>query len=318
MLNVVLVAEESAGLQALRLLKDSPHRVVAVMAQPTDDPKSGAMWNHAKRLCCTTWPAKFVKQTAFAEQLREHHVDVLLNIHSLYVIRKEVLRACRVGAYNLHPGPLPERAGINVPSWSIYEGLTEHGVTLHEMVSEIDAGTIAYQTRFPIEPADTGMSLMGKCIRQGVPLIKRLLDDLAQGPQAVPHLAQDFSKRRYFDRSVPNDGWLDWDRPARGVVNHIRAADYSPFPSPWGHPQSVLDDRRLGFVKAELTGEPCDAPAGFIGEQRGSLTWVATADEWIAVKTVQLDGKYVPATNVLSRGAMLTGVTTPVLAETTG
>ncbi len=308
-LNVVLVAEESAGLQSLRILAASGHNIVAVMAQPSADPKSGALWNHAQRLGYSTWPAKLVKQAGFADQLREHQVDLLLNVHSLFVIHRDVLKACRIGAYNLHPGPLPERAGINVPSWSIYEGWDEHGVTLHEMVAEIDAGTIAYEARFPITATDSGMTLMSKCVRQGVPLIQQLLQDVGHGVDQVPKIEQEFSRRRYFDRSVPNEGWIDWHRPATEVVNFIRAADYAPFSSPWGAPQTQLGEQVIGIVKASLIGLPCEAEPGTVGMPDRDGLLVAAEGEWVLVKTVELDGRRVPATAAFTTGARLIGLT---------
>ena len=60
---------------------------------------------------------------------------------------------------NLHPGPLPQYAGLNVPSWAIYNGEVTHGVSLHRMDSGIDTGPIAYQASVLIGPRDTGLSL---------------------------------------------------------------------------------------------------------------------------------------------------------------
>ena len=73
--------------------------------------------------------------------MREQGVDLLLNVHSLYLIaRRTVVAAPRIGSFNLHPGPLPEYAGLNTPSWAIYNGEREHGVTVHWMEPGVDTG----------------------------------------------------------------------------------------------------------------------------------------------------------------------------------
>jgi UDP-4-amino-4-deoxy-L-arabinose formyltransferase/UDP-glucuronic acid dehydrogenase (UDP-4-keto-hexauronic acid decarboxylating) len=128
-------------------------------------------------------------------------VDLLLNVHSLYVLPEPLLRVPALGAWNLHPGPLPRYAGLNAPSWAIYRGEQRHGVSVHRMEAGIDTGDIAYQESFPIAAADTGLSVALRCAQVGVALLHRLLEDAAAG--SIPRLAQDAAQRTYFGRGVP-------------------------------------------------------------------------------------------------------------------
>ena len=67
-----------------------------------------------------------------------------MNVHSLFLIHPWS-SAPTIGSFNLHPGPLPEYAGLNVPSWAIYEGeKRSHGVTVHWMDEGVDTGPIAW------------------------------------------------------------------------------------------------------------------------------------------------------------------------------
>src|SRR6266513_6476154 len=66
----------------------------------------------------------------------------------------------------------------------------------------------------------------------------------------LPSIRQDPSRRRYFGRTVPAGGQLAWSRPAREVVNFVRACDYLPFHSPWGHPWARLEGREVAILKA--------------------------------------------------------------------
>ena len=117
-------------------------------------------------------------------------------IISLAIVRAEVVAAPTLGSFNLHPGPLPEYAGLNCVSWAIYEGASEYGVTLHEMVATIDAGDIISEVRFPIEPDDTPFTLATKCIRAGVPMVVDLVDALSASPESLPRIVQDQAGRR--------------------------------------------------------------------------------------------------------------------------
>ena len=302
-MKVLLIGEQAAGVRALQSLAQSEVRIVAVMASPARQTgHGGSLWNLAVKLGYTTWPAELVRDQNFATQVYDAGVDIILNVHSMFLIRKEILDVPRLGSFNLHPGPLPRYAGLNSVCWAIYKGESEHGVTLHKMVPEIDAGPIVYQEVVGVESEETGLSLTGKCVNVGVPLVLRLLETAAQGPANIPLVAQDLTKRQYFGREVPENGNLSWDRPARQISNFVRASDFFPFPSPWGAPRSRLGGLTLGILKVRLTGRPADVPPGTVGAQSDGGVEVACADEWLVVRQMFREGKYIPAKEVLKAG----------------
>lgn len=307
-MNVALVGEESAGLQVLRALAASKHRLVAVLAAPPDPGFTGfSVWNVARKLGYETWPAELVRTPGLADRLRSERVDILLNVHSLYLINKEVLAAPTMGAYNLHQGPLPRYAGLNTVSWAIFRGEATHGVTVHKMEADLDTGPVVYQSCFPIEPDDTALSVSFKCVREGVSLMVRLLEAAEGGSANIPLSPQDPSRREFFGKEVPEQGRLSWSWPAEKVVNFVRACDYLPFSSPWGHPRTRLGAQEFALVKASRTGLPCDAEAGTVGDSTSSGVKVACQDEWISATKLRVGDRYVPAGEILRFGDRLAG-----------
>jgi methionyl-tRNA formyltransferase len=263
--RIALVCGEAAGARLLQALARGPHEVVAVLA-------AGPTRALAERLGYRAQPAERVREPGFAAELAAAGVEMLLNVHSLYVVPEAVLGVPTRGAWNLHPGPLPRYAGLNAPSWAIYRGEQRHGVTVHRMDRGIDTGDIAYQETFPIADADTGLTLALRCAEKGVALLQRLLER----PEDIPRLPQDPARRSYFGRAVPQDGRIDWHAPARRIFDFVRACDYHPFPSPWGVPRARWGDEEVEIRKVALTGERCVAPPGTVrGEQ------VACGDEWL-------------------------------------
>src|SRR6266851_4280963 len=204
-MNILLVAEESAGLQVLRTLARSNHRLVAVMSAP---PKPGisvaSVCTVARAMGFETWPAKLVKDPAFAEQIRSRQVDILLNVHSLYIIHKNILS-------------LPRYGGLNVISWALYRGEKGHGVTIHKMEPEVDTGPIVYQSLFPISEEDNALSLSFKSVKEGLRLMLKLLDVASADPEKIPLVPQDLSRHEYFGRGVPQGGQLCWSSPAEKI-----------------------------------------------------------------------------------------------------
>jgi methionyl-tRNA formyltransferase len=302
--NILLVGEESAGAQALRLVAGSGHRLVGVMASPTRTSNAGGtVWQLATEFNVPRWPAERVREPDFADVIRAAKVDILLNVHSLFVLHPNVAEAPRVGSFNLHPGPLPRYAGMNAPCWAIYHGEEQHGVTIHKMRAAIDTGPICFQTLFDVSDADSGLTLSARCIKAGLELLKLLLDTAALDPTSIPLREQDLEMRTYFGREIPNGGQIDWECPARRVFNFVRAADFGPFPSPWGLPWSRFDGRDIGFRKLVLTGRRCTERPGSIAPSscREHLL-IACRDEWVAVRGVVVAGKTVPAPEVLTPG----------------
>lgn len=305
-MNVLLVAEESAGIQVLRALAAGPHEVVAAMTAPPTRGGGTTVAVVAEQLGVPVLPSERVREAETADWLREHEVDLLLNVHSLYLIHGDVVAAPRIGSFNLHPGPLPRYAGLNAPSWAIYNGEERHAVTVHWMEPGVDTGAIAYETWFDLTESDTGLSVSVRCAREGVALIQQLLEVAADDPAAIPARPQDLSQRHYYRRGeVPNQGRISWGQPARRIVDLVRASDYFPFPSPWGTPTARLEGKELRVLKASRAGEAAAEAPGTIGDPADKGVRVAAEDEWVLVERVQTDGGPQPATEVLTRGVRL-------------
>ena len=294
-LRVVLIAEEAAGVQALRGLaglQSAPELVAVLTRSAADGAERPVVYESARQLGLEVWPSNSVRSPELATRLRDAKVDLLINVHSLFLIHPDVVAAPVIGSFNLHPGPLPEYAGLNVPSWAIYEGESSHGVTLHWMDDGIDTGPIAWQERFAIEAEDTGLAVSGKCVRHGLPLVLRLTEQAAGDPSLIPRKQQDPTRRRYFSAGPPAHGRLEWSEPADAILRFVRAADYAPFDSPWGHPEAPLGEHSVGIAKATGTGVEATQPPGTVVDVDSSGVLVATGDDLILIQRLWQAGRY--------------------------
>jgi methionyl-tRNA formyltransferase len=307
---LLVVGEESAGLRMFRMIAGGSHELVAVMTSPPEDGGATGLSKAAENQGYPIWPAKLVKEAHFPERIRAERIDILLNVHSLVVLPGRVVEAPRCGCFNLHPGPLPRYAGLNSVSWAIYRGERQHGVTLHKMAPEIDTGPIVYQVLFGVGEDETAVSLFSRCVKEGLPLISRLLEVASLSPEKIPLIPQDLSRREYFGREIPNDGGIRWSASAEEIVNFVRACDYLPFRSPWGHPHTSLDGEEVSILKASRTGQRSDCAPGTVGEVVGSAVRVATSDEWVLVRNVLVAGRSLQPAQVLHLGSRLQNATT--------
>jgi methionyl-tRNA formyltransferase len=296
-LHVLLAAEEAAGARALALIADAGHEpVLAVTTEGTRVAAAAAGAN------IPIAPPSALRDPAFACDVRSARVDLLLNVHSLVIVCAEILRAPRIGSFNLHPGPLPAYAGLDTPSWAILAGETDYGTTVHWMDEHVDTGPIAYAAAFPLDRAETGLSLSTRCAREGLELVRRLLRDAAEG--TVPSTPQDLSRRRYFRRGPPGDGSVDWSAPAEAIERFVRACYYQPLPSPWAPaPRASFGGVELRLLRVRLTDERADAEPGTVSVLQ-DVARVCTGDVWLEVEYVQVAGRTVPAVQVVRDGGM--------------
>lgn len=298
-MKILIVGAEAAGARALRAVQRGAHRIAAVV---TDDYQ---LASSAAELGVPVFPAMVVRTSAFADWIERRDVDILLNVHSLHVVESHVLQAPAIGSFNLHPGPLPQYSGLMAPSWAIFNGESSHAVTLHWMDAGVDTGPIASAASFRISENDTGLSVSARCVSESIPLLTRLLEDAATEPASIRAMPQSNRKRTYFSRQPPNDGAVSWGWGARQVVDFVRACDYLPLSSPWGHPRARLGDREILLLRAARTHASADADPGTVASinERGAL--VASGDEWIRLDRVEIGGKVVRASKILSPGDRL-------------
>jgi methionyl-tRNA formyltransferase len=300
-LRILLIAEETAGVETLRMLAGTAHEVVAVMTRGVGGGVLGAtVAGVASRLGYRLWPTHRTQESGFADVISQEMVDLILNVHASYILPAAVIAAPLIGSFNLHPGPLPRYAGLNAPSWAIYNGEHTHAVTLHWMDQGSDSTAIAFTAELPIDEDDTGLTLSAKCVRAGLPLLHDLLE--AASKHVVPRRPPPEGPSRSHGLEIPHEGRLIWTESAARVVNFVRACDYAPFASPWGLPRAYLAGREIVVLKATLTGEPTEAPPGTIGRRIGSGVQVAARDEWIRVRCVRLGSSTFAAADALREG----------------
>jgi methionyl-tRNA formyltransferase len=142
------------------------------------------------------------------------------------------------------------------------------------------------------------LSVSSTCVRLGVSLIEKLLDKAQADPSGIPTHQQDLSARRVYRRSdVPNGGRIDWMESAEQITAFVRAADYGPFPSPWGHPKTRAGESELGIVRARVIDEATAETPGRILSSSSDGVAVASGDGVVLVQTVEVGGRKVDASD---------------------
>ncbi len=117
---------------------------------------------------------------------------------------------------NVHPSLLPRWRGAAPIERALMAGDRETGVTIIKLVPELDAGPIAAQRAFPIEPDDDYGSVSARAAELGA----ELLEEVLSAPTFTP---QPEEGATYAEKIGPADRALDWSRPPEELLNRVRA-----------------------------------------------------------------------------------------------
>ena len=118
---------------------------------------------------------------------------------------------------NVHPSLVPRWRGAAPVERALMAGDAETGVTIIKLVKELDAGPIAAQEAFAVGAEHDA----GGVYRRAADVAVALLDDVLAAP--APSFREQVGEPSYAAKITAADRRLDFDRPARELVNQVRA-----------------------------------------------------------------------------------------------
>ena len=184
-------------------------------------------------------------------------------------------------AVNVHASLLPKYRGGAPIHYAIINGDKEAGVTIMEMVKEMDAGDMIASRSILIEDSDNVGTLFDKLAVLGRDLLLDTLPAYLAGD--IQPQAQDQSLVTFSPNIRTEEEEIDWKKTNRQIFNQIRGM------YPWPVAHTLWQGERFKIYEAELAdgyGQP-----GEILEIWKRKLLVATGEGAIALKTVQPAGK---------------------------
>ena len=217
-------------------------------------------------------------------------VDLMFMVSWRYLVPSRIYEQAKIGAYVFHDSLLPKYRGFAPTVWAMINGESETGVTLFEVVDEVDAGDIIDQQSVPIGETDTIADVVEKVTQTYLDLITINLPQFIDGN--IQPKPQNHDEATFTCKWTPADSGIDWTQSSQSIYNLIRATA-RPYPGAYCY----LDGKKLTIWSAELQPEPREYVArvpGRVAEiYRGEGTVILTGDSTILLKDVQLEGEAV-------------------------
>lgn len=287
----------------LEFLNEQPVEIAAVISRP-DKPKGRSgkpqptpVKQIAQRLGLHLYQPKKASEPEFAALLQSHDADLFIVAAYAEILKENILSIPPLGCINVHGSILPKYRGAAPIQRALMAGEKETGVSIMKMALEMDAGDIYSIVKLPISDEETTGDLMERMAREGGKELWEVIKKIESN--AILPTPQDHSQATFAPKVRPEEGEVNWNRPAKEIHNHIRGM--TPNPGAWCWVEVRGDQKRLNLKMTRLFPDFKGNP-GQIAPMKGKLV-IACGQGALELLQVQLEGK-----KTLSSDAFLCGI----------
>lgn len=119
-------------------------------------------------------------------------------VNGTRIISKKILNSVQTAFINMHVGITPKYRGVHGGYWALANNDIENlGVTIHLVDNGIDTGSILYQKNIAPGKADNFVTYPLLQLAEGIPLMKKALQDIANNSLSFRQEGRDESKLWY-------------------------------------------------------------------------------------------------------------------------
>ena len=288
-MNIVFMGTPEFAVPCLQKLLDAGYPVTGVFTQP-DKPKGRgykllpppvkelALQHHIP----VYQPATLKSDEAFAA-LQGCAPDLIVVVAYGKLLPERVLELPRYGCINVHASLLPKYRGAAPIQYALRNGDTTTGVTLMEMVKEMDAGDIYAQESLGIDPEDDYTSLSNRlaalALDMAVKYLPLYFDGKLQGRKQVE------SEATFCPTIKKEEEKLSLTQSPEAFVNAVRSLSQEP----GGH--LLLDEEPIKIFKARKVSDEKLAPAGTVLLARKKDIHLQLSEGIVALLELQRPGK---------------------------
>lgn len=302
-LRIIYMGTPDFAVESLRTLVEGGYNVVAVITMP-DKPigrhgsvlQPSPVKQYAVQHGLKVLQPEKLKDPEFIEELRALKADLQIVV-AFRMLPEIVWSMPPLGTFNAHASLLPKYRGAAPINWAIINGEKETGITTFFLKHEIDTGDIIQQVRIPIADTDNVEIVHDKLMMLSGQLVRETVDNILAG--TVTSIPQDQFKDvpltpapKIFRETCR----INWEQSTQKVYDFIRGL--SPYPAAW----TTFEGKSVKLYEAEKDmAAPNSRPGTLLTDGKNYLK-VATADGWLNIRVMQVEGKKKMAINDLLRG----------------
>ncbi len=212
------------------LLEKSKHRIKIVLTRPDKPAGRGRKPTASAVKILALENGLDILQPASSELIALEHrickMDLMIVAAYGMLLPETILKAPAYGCVNVHTSLLPRWRGAAPIQRAIQAGDDETGITIMQMDSGLDTGSILLQKKCPISLTDTAADLHDRLASIGSECLLKILDAIILGN--LNPVNQDESTACYAKKIIKSEAKIDWTQSAAGIHCAIRAFNPTP------------------------------------------------------------------------------------------
>lgn len=195
---------------------------------------------------------------------------LIISASNNFLFPKGLAEKENITIINFHNALLPAYPGRNAPSWVIFMGEKETGITWHYVTAGVDEGNIIIQKRCEIGTDTKAYELAEQLMTLACEAFTECFDAVLKERAETKEQGFDAGRRMYRSCEVPADGFFEMTQEPEGIYRLLRSMDYGKsgiFPPA----QTAVDGKRaeilryrkvMGKKQEEMRNEKQEQPAG--------------------------------------------------------
>lgn len=303
-MRIVFFGTPSFAVHILERLVKEGVDVVAVITQP-DRPKGRNL--HLQPLPVKEWLLKHdssipcfqpekVSTPEMAQIISSFKPDLFLVVGYGEILKDFILEIPKIEAINIHTSLLPKYRGAAPIQRAILAGETTLGVTIMKMVKKMDAGDYCAQ-RGGVFSEKMNFAEIEKILASiAADLIIEVLPKIFN--QTISFHPQEESEVTFAPKILSEDLMIDWDKPARSILNQIR--EFSPAPGAQCLVKIKDQTKSLKILSASLSSHKA-LPRELVALTKSNFV-LGCLEDSLQLHEVKLEGKSVTTFDALIRG----------------
>lgn len=288
-IRIVFMGTPEFAVASLDALVSAGYNIVGVVTAPDKPAGRGmkltesAVKKYAVEKGLYILQPEKLKNPDFLEQLRGLNADLQVVV-AFRMLPEIVWNMPPMGTINVHGSLLPQYRGAAPINWAVINGEKETGVTTFKLQHEIDTGNILLQDRFPIAENDTAGEVHDRMKEVGAQLLVKTVDGLVN--DSLKEIEQDnTTELKHAPKIFTETCKIDWSNSTDAV--HSLICGLSPYPAAF----TQLDGKTLKIYSAKKEHSKHPDTPGTISTDKKTFLKFATADGYISVQEIQLEGK---------------------------
>lgn len=289
-MRILFMGTPDFAVESLKSLVEGGHDICGVYTRPDQKKNRGMkllptpVKEYALSKNIPVYQPESVKEPSVLEEISALKPELIAVTAYGKILPQALLDLPPKGCINVHSSLLPKYRGSAPINWAVVNGDAETGVTIMDMVAELDAGDIIAQVSTAIDLNETVESVHDRLAVLGGALLAKKVIEIENGTATrTPQVTSEITFAPMLSRDLCP---LDFGKSAFALHNQIRGL------VPWPATQIQLEGETVKVFSSTLPDVTSEKKAGSIVKaDKEGLDFACGDGKVLRLTEIQAQGK---------------------------